>query len=251
MDVLHEVHDAKAKEAILNDIDKFGVHWALVPADNYLPAFVYTIGLYKTYRHPEVIIFGLPVPVLQTLINISCQLVQKGKKINPGSEYSDFLEGYNVSCLNALQTYYPYYVGYACWFYKSADFPLIQLVWPDKQHRFPWETEFNPDWKFLQPLLDRNTDFLFYEPRNLGVYTTRHFFEGEPICYVYHNSNGDWQFHTSLEPQLEDAKLVALEVITQKDPTINSIFHLKYGWWAWRRDIHSDWEYGPSTPDDE
>lgn len=67
-------------------------------------------------------------------------------------------------------------------------------MWPDKEHNFPWDENFNTDWKFKQPLLDRNTDFKFYERRNLGVYSTSQAQEGNPILYVYHNDDGDWNF---------------------------------------------------------
>ena len=97
----------------------------------------------------------------------------------------------------------------------SFDFPVMQLVWPDKEHRFPWDVGFFPDWKFRQPLLDRNMDFKFYEERNLGVYTTNDVLAGAPVLIVYHNLDGDWQFHSGLEPDLSDATLVCMEDITK------------------------------------
>ena len=106
---------------------------------------------------------------------------------------------------------------------------------------------FNPDWKFKQPLLDRNTDFRFYEEKNTCVYTTKQAINSEPILYVYHNDDGAWQFHTSLEPNLDDAMLVALEEITKLDPSINDIYHLQYGWWAWRGSKESAWQFAEDT----
>lgn len=63
MDELHTEHDIESKKAILADIEKFGCHVALFEKDNYLPGFAYTIGLYKTYGHPEIICFGLKTEV--------------------------------------------------------------------------------------------------------------------------------------------------------------------------------------------
>lgn len=90
-------------------------------------------------------------------------------------------------------------------------------------------------------------DFKFYEARNLGVYTTKQAFENDPILYVYHNSDGDWQFHTTLEPTLDEAMLVCLEEITKLDPTINEIYHLDYGWRAWRASKEDPWEFEEDT----
>ena len=247
----HSQHDTEAKKTILDNIEKYGCHLALLEPDNYLPGFVYSIGLFKRYGHPELICFGLKTEVMSAILNHACDLIKNGETLSTNTLYSGFLEGYEIQFLQVDKEYYPSYVGYAGWFYDmSFDFPLLQLVWPDKQHKFPWEDTFNPDWKFKQPLLDRNTDFKFYEERNLGVYTTRQAFNGEPILYVYHNEDGDWQFHTSLEPNLADSMLVCLEEITKLDSTINELYHLQFGWRAWRDGKEGDWKFG-EYPDDE
>jgi hypothetical protein len=107
--------------------------------------------------------------------------------------------------------------------------------------------DFNLDWKFKQPLLNRNADFKFYEEENLGVYTTKQAFNGDPILFVYHNEDGDWQFHTSREPDLADSILVSLKEVVKLDPTINNLFHLQYGWAAWRGNANEEWHYGEDT----
>jgi len=48
----HEQHDMEAKKAIMENIEKFGCHLALLEPDNYLPGFAYTIGLYKKIQTP-------------------------------------------------------------------------------------------------------------------------------------------------------------------------------------------------------
>jgi len=240
----HSEHDKAAKQVILHNIKKYGCHLALLEADNYLPAFVYSIGLFKKFRQPEIICFGLKTSVMGVILNHARDLIKKGQIFEINKPYKGFLEGYSIQFIAVDKEYYANYLGYAGWFYDSSfDFPVLQLVWPDKQGNFPWDKDFNPDWKFKQPLLDRNTDFKFYEERNLGVYTTKQALEGEPILYVYHNEDSAWQFHTSLEPDMNDAKLVCLEEITKLDPTINEIYHLQYGWRAWRSNRDAEWQY--------
>jgi hypothetical protein len=247
----HIQHDLEARQTILKNIEKYGCHLVLIEADNYLPGFVYSIGLYKNYGHPEIICFGLKTEVMSTIINHACDLIKAGEVLSAGKEYDSFLEGYKIQFLAVEKAFYPDYLGYASWFYERTwDFPVIQLVWPDKEHLFPWQESFNPNWKFKQPLLDRNTDFKFYEERNLGVYTTKQAFEGDPILYVYHNEDGDWQFHTSLTPNIADAKLVCLEEITKLDPSINNIHYLQYGWWAWRDSPQDEWQYAEDGRDE-
>ncbi len=244
----HAEHDKQAKQAIVENIKKYGCHLALLEADNYLPAFAYTIGLYEKFNHPEIICFGLSTDLLGWMLNHARDLVKDGEVVVPGKLYSGFLKGYEVQFLPVDQAHYADYLGYGGWYYDmDFDFPVLQLVWPDKEHKFPWEDDFNPDWKFKQPLLDRNIDFKFYEPRNLGVYTTKQVLDGEPILHVYHNEDGDWQFHSSDSPDINDAKLVCLEEIITLDPTINEIYFLQYGWKAWRANKESEWEYEEDT----
>jgi hypothetical protein len=242
MDNEHEEHNKLAEQRIIDDVEKYGCHLALLEADNYLPGFAYSIGLYKNYNHAEIICFGLPTEVLGAVLNDAKTRIQNGEKLETLKLYEDFLEGYKVQFLEVAKEHFRDYLGYAKWFSGGWNFPAIQLVWPDKEHFFPWEEGFNAKWQFKQPLLDRNTDFKFYEPRNLGVYTTKHVLEGKPIRYVYHNNDGDWQFHSEDDPKTEDAKLVCLEEITKKDPSINEIYYLQYGWKAYREDKESKWE---------
>jgi len=240
----HSQHDFESKQRILSDIEKFGCHLVLLEPDNYLPGFVYSIGLFKKFGHPELICFGLKSEVMAAVLNHACDLIKSGETLTTNKLYPGFLEGYKVQFLEVEKEHYGNYVGYGGWFYDMTfDFPLLQLVWPDKQHNFTWENGFNPDWKFKQPLLDRNIDFRFYEERNLGVFTTKQAFDGEPILYVYHNDDGDWQFHTSREPNLNEAMLVCLEDITNLDPTINELYNLQFGWWAWRDNKNAEWKY--------
>jgi hypothetical protein len=240
----HSQHDSESKKAILEDIEKYGCHLALLEADSYLPAFVYSIGLFKKFGHPEVICFGLRTDVMASILNIACDLIKSGKTLAPDQLYSEFLEGYQVQFIPVDKNYYSNYVGYGGWFYGNTfDFPLLQLVWPDKEKRFPWDQGFNSNWKFSQPLLDRSTDFKFYEERNLGVYTTSQVLDGEPILFVFHNQDGDWQFHSSLDPDINDGRLVCLEEITKLDPTINELYHLQFGWWGWRDCKEDEWQY--------
>lgn len=244
----HEEHDRQAKQTILDNIEKYGCHLALLEADNYMPAFAYTIGLYKKYNHPEIICFGLSTDLMGALLNHARDLVQAGEVLMPNKLYPGFLSGYEVCFLPVDKAFYADYLGYGGWFYgMSFDFPVLQMVWPDKTGKFPWEDGFNKEWKFYQPLLDRNPDFKFYEERNLGVYTTQEILDGEPVLFVYHNEDGDWQFHSSSEPDLNDAKLVSLECITKLDPTINEIHFLQYGWKAWRDKVGNEWEYEEDT----
>ena len=236
--------EAEDNIEIVNDnIEKYGCHLTLIEEDNYLPAFVYSIGLFKKFGHPEIICFGLKTDVLASIINHACDRIKNGETFTTNKLYRGFLKDYNIQFLLVKKEYYQNYVGYAGWFYDHTfDFPLLQVVWTDKQHNFPWDKDFNAEWIYKQPLLDRNIDFKFYEERNLGVITTKQAFIGETILFVYHSEDGNWEFHTSLERNLQNTMVVALEQITKLDPTINEIYYLQFGWRAWRDNKEGEWK---------
>jgi hypothetical protein len=77
--------------------------------------------------------------------------------------------------------------------------------------------------------LHRTTDFKFYEERNLGVFTTQETLDGKPILWVDHNEDGDWQFHSDQNSDLESVKWVGLESRVNLDPTLNEIYCLNFG----------------------
>ena len=65
----------------------------------------------------------------------------------------DILEGYDCAFRAVAKKQYKEYLGFARWYYKGNDFPVLQCVWPDKQHRFPWDDGFEERFRSRQPLL--------------------------------------------------------------------------------------------------
>lgn len=231
------------EKKIIDDVKEFGFHIVFVPEDEYLPSFAYTIGLKKTYNHPEIILFGLNQQLLGGILNGIGEEIKNGKIYQPNTEYENIISNYPVKFLEIKKEHYQDYLGYAGWFYdKTFDFPAYQLVWTDKEGNYPWDDGFNENWKFKQPILDRNTDFKFYEERNLGVFTTQETLDGKPILWVYHNEDGDWQFHSVANPNLKKSKIVTLESLVQIDQTLNEIYYLNFGQSAKRKTAESEWE---------
>lgn len=237
----HKEHDQPTKQSIKAIVDKYGCYLASFEADSYLPAFVYSIGLFEKFNHPEICCFGLSTGVMGRLINNITDRIRKGEKIETDKPYTSLVNGYSVQFVEVKKEHYPSNFGYGGWYYDGFDFPMLQLIWPDKAHNFPWDENFNPDWIFKQPLLDRNTDFFFYEQRNLGVYTTQDVLDGAPILYVHHNEDGDWQFHSSSNPNIEEAKIVALEQLVKLDKSLNDIYYIEYGMRAYRMKKDDQW----------
>lgn len=239
----HYKHNKEITNNILKDIQEYRMHITYVETDDYNPRFGYSIGLFKEFHHPELIIIGLDSESTGAILNNARKEIEKGIKFIEGVTYHGFLHELPVQFVEVKKEHYPDYLGYAGWYNNnSINFPSLQIVWPDKQGRFPWDDGFNENFKFKQPLLDRNVNFKFLEERNLGVFTTSDVLKGKPIKFVYHNEDGDWQFHSEQDPNINNAKIVCLDELVKMDPTLNDIYYLNYGEAAKRIEIGGDWE---------
>ncbi len=237
----HAAHDAAAEQKITSDVAKYGFHVAQFQSDGYSPSFSYTIGLFKTYGYPELICFSLNKDLLHSMFWTAKELFDKQPQPDLAVGYPDFIGDFDVRFLRVAQASYGDYFGYGRWFYKGWDFPALQIVWPDKQAIFPWEEGFTASWKFGQPLLDRNQNFKFREEQELSVYTTYQVLEGQPILYAAHDDEGNWQFLNAAHYEADDLRMVTLIEIVARDPTVNELFQLNYGWHASRTAVGEKW----------
>lgn len=235
-------HSCRNDERTISDIEKYGLSVILIEVTDYLPSFAYSIGLWQKYNHPEVICFGLSVQTLHGIINDVAELIKKGNIIETGRPYDDFFENGNAEFLKVDSRNIADYFGTALDFYGVDDIPALQLIWTDRNDKFPWDEGFEEEFIYRQPLLDRNADFKFREAENLAVFTTRQWIEEQkPILQVIHDDDGDWQFLTG-DQMPEDIKIVALKQLVLSDPTLNEVFDLEYGKEALRTEVGGEWK---------
>lgn len=233
---------SEIEQRISNDINQFGFHIIFIPENEYLPSFAYTIGLKKNYNHPEIILFGLQQKTSFSILNIIGNKIKNGEIYKQKTNDNDIINHYNVKFIEVKREHYEDYLGWNIWFNdNNYDFTVFQMIWTDSKNRFPWEADFDKNFKFKQPLLDRNVDFKFYEERNLGVYTSQSVLDGKPILEVYHDEDGDWQFLSGEKQELENIKLVSIENLVKMDTSLNRLFSLNYGESAYRKSPQSEW----------
>jgi hypothetical protein len=234
-------HQCVDDDKLIADIKEYGWAVILVKGSDYLPAFAYTVGLWKNYNHPELIVFGLRSETLHSVLNTGGEIVKSGGQLLINKTYDDFFENGPSQFLKVENNNIPDYFGFAIWFNNQDDFPALQLIWVDRNNRFPWELDFEEEFEHKQPLLDRNADFKFREKKNLAVFTTRQWIElNKPILRVVHENDGDWQFLTG-DQMPDDVRVVALDELVLIDKTLNEVFNLEYGESAERKKIGGDW----------
>jgi hypothetical protein len=133
---------------LVSDVREYGWHVLGVDPDSALapPPFAYSVGLFYSLGHPEVIVTGLPQKSAQVVINAVGRRAGTAAPVECGLNYLDILHEFPVSFRPVSFSRYPTYVGYAMWFYRhiASAFPLLQLYWPDRGGRFPWDPGFEP-----------------------------------------------------------------------------------------------------------
>ena len=153
------------EDKLIEDIKKYGWTVMLIEATDYLPSFAYTVGLWKNYNHPELITFGLTTKTLHSILNIAGELVKAGQRLQVDYDYDDFFENGIAQLIQVDPRSLKDYFGYGVWFNDTNSFPALQLVWTDRNKRYPWDTHFEEEFQYRQPLLDRNADFKFREKK--------------------------------------------------------------------------------------
>jgi hypothetical protein len=142
-----------ADQKVLDDIATYGWHVVKVYEDEVGPGFAFSIGLFRTFGHPEVIMFGLPPDVMHQVINVIGTNIRAGKRYTAGPAYDDLIERYSCTFRQVPKRHYPEYLGYAQWFYRGDEFPLLQCIWPDREGRFPWQAPEDAWLRKGQPVL--------------------------------------------------------------------------------------------------
>ncbi len=138
------------EQKVTSDVEEYGVHIVNVMEDDVGPGFAYSIGLYKSYGHPDFIIFGLKPKLMHVILNNLAFDIREGKKYSDGDGALDILEGYECFFRKVPQSAYSEYLGHGCRFYLNQDFPVLQCVWPSVDGLYPWQSE---EIAKLQPVL--------------------------------------------------------------------------------------------------
>ena len=126
---------------LLSDVETYGWHVIQVAEDDVGPGFSYSIGLYHTLRHPEMIVVGLSPESSHELINLVGEEIRGGRVFAAGGVYKGLLEAYAATFRAVPARQYASYLGFANRFYADRSFPVLQLVYPDREGRWPWSSD--------------------------------------------------------------------------------------------------------------
>jgi hypothetical protein len=141
------------EQKLLHDVAEFGWHCIKIMEDDGRPSWAFSIGLYETWGHPELVLFGLNGDTAHRIMGIVAEGLAKGNRPTLSAPTEDLLCGYACHYVRVPQNQYAEHVGFALWYYEGANFPLYQIVWPSKEGLFPWDVQATASFRQLQPVL--------------------------------------------------------------------------------------------------
>ena len=88
------------------------------------------------------------------------------------------------------------------------------------------------------------SDWKFDQEKKVGAITTRQVLDDDkPILLVIHYGDDcSWAFLCDTTEKESDSRMVSMEEIVTKDPTLNEIADLPPGWIAYRDFVGDEWD---------
>jgi hypothetical protein len=145
------------EEEIAEVVRKHG--WYAASVYDHEPPFLYSIGLMQSYDHPEFIIFGLETKDAHAILSVTIGAICAGASFRESGVHSGILEG--DACVGIRRvhpTQHLLYLGYAMGYCRHlgriGELEAVQVFWPDKNGKFPFDVGCDLDVYQRQPRLD-------------------------------------------------------------------------------------------------
>lgn len=146
--------DDEGDRKCFRDILEYGCHILTIDDQPATAVFSYSIGFYLNHLHPEIFAIGISRVLGGDLINRLLRDVQDGRQFREDETIENLFSDGRPGLLKAFpKDRYPDFLGYGCWFYRSLTFqppmmefkfPVLRVVWPDKEGRYPFEDGCHP-----------------------------------------------------------------------------------------------------------
>jgi hypothetical protein len=141
---------------VVRNVKTHGCHITTVAFDlDYdTPDYVHSVGFYARFDQPEVIVMGVSAQTGGRAVNELNRRFATGLRIQNGDLIAGLFEGRDALVSSVDVTDASAYIDWLLWFYTAirCDFPLVQILWPDKQGRFPSNPDCHPSVRKAQLL---------------------------------------------------------------------------------------------------
>ncbi len=146
--------DERLRRWLVDTAEQYGAAVMQVEGDEEHPPYAFSVGAWRRFGKPEIVIVGLPLEVAQSVINIYVQRSAQGESFVPGALYDRFLDQCPVTVEKVAAEHYPMYFGSAVLVYDGDDFPALQMLASlPESHTFPWQPDAPEGFADFQPVL--------------------------------------------------------------------------------------------------
>ncbi|GLZ29407.1 hypothetical protein Lesp02_15970 [Lentzea sp. NBRC 105346] len=101
--------------------------------------FVYTVGLWHTFRRPEIAMFGLDGKSMQHWVNLCVTVGHDNGWPADDEPFQGVIDGVDTQLRKVHKDWDDPLFNSAFRFYSGVRVPFLQLVWPDREGRWPWD----------------------------------------------------------------------------------------------------------------
>lgn len=157
--ICHDYGDRDQLDAIDRvTIGHVGEHgWSVlqIPEDQDGPGWAFTIGLWHTHGCPELAIFGLDIDTMKDCLNVLGRQAADGwpPDVEREEERGHVIDGDPVMFRVIDPRWYKAFFGTAIAFYRRPPLPFTQVLWGDREGRFPGDPACDPAVGDRQPSL--------------------------------------------------------------------------------------------------
>ena len=133
----------RLNKSLHETISQYGWTSVSMPEGRKQPPWSYSIGLFETYKVPEVVVMGKERALMSAMLTNIHEAVKTGQTLSDGLELSNVWIDNNCVFRTVEQKHYTKYLPWAVDYYGHQDFPVLQLIWPDPFGYFPWQEGFD------------------------------------------------------------------------------------------------------------
>jgi hypothetical protein len=141
------------------NIRQHGWFATFVFADGTGPNFTYTTGFWLNVNFPEIITFSLKKEIVHDTLWHLYRELKRGEKFAVGEPVENVFANLKATLLPVAEHQFEDHLGWSRWFYRGDRFRCLQLVWPDRSGKFPWQAGFSAEMIKAQPDLTEGNWF--------------------------------------------------------------------------------------------
>jgi hypothetical protein len=118
------------------------------------PVHGHTLGLCEAFAHPELLLVGLPAELVHEFLTHAAARVAAGHRFEHGQVAEGLFPGAPAALRRVGEQHLEAYLPEALAHYGTPEFAALQIVFPDRDGRYPWDPGADLRMRLVQPVLD-------------------------------------------------------------------------------------------------